>query len=152
MSAAPGSRRYAPEKLRVACSCGKRYRVPARRAGSKLSCKACGAKVRIPWMRSPVVETRYTCLHCKRAIASTELAGSYLRDEIVCRPCQTKARALAAPSEPAGVWFLAAAVLVAVGFAAPLIVLLDWSWLVALAVGVTAGLVAGTLGRRGYRS
>jgi transcription elongation factor Elf1 len=42
------SARLPSAKVLVVCDCGKKYRVPATRAGKKISCKACGLKVRVP--------------------------------------------------------------------------------------------------------
>ena len=36
------------EKVSVACECGKRYRVSLEKAKTKLTCKVCGKKIRVP--------------------------------------------------------------------------------------------------------
>lgn len=41
------SARLPAPKIHVSCPCGKKYRVPAAKAGKKITCKACGEKVRV---------------------------------------------------------------------------------------------------------
>ncbi|HZV03400.1 MAG TPA: hypothetical protein VFF73_42240 [Planctomycetota bacterium] len=35
-------------KITIGCECGKRYRVPSSKAGKKIACKACGARIEVP--------------------------------------------------------------------------------------------------------
>jgi hypothetical protein len=48
----------AEEKLRVECGCGKAYRVSSKKAGKKITCKACGKKVRVPGERALSMSSR----------------------------------------------------------------------------------------------
>lgn len=52
------SARVPAAKIEISCDCGKRYRVPARKAGKKITCKACGESVRIPKPKKPDVSQR----------------------------------------------------------------------------------------------
>src|SRR5581483_5944183 len=42
------SARLPVHKIVVECSCGKKYRVPATKAGKKIPCKKCGEKFKVP--------------------------------------------------------------------------------------------------------
>jgi hypothetical protein len=48
-----GTGRITPPKIVVKCECGKRYRVPATKAGKKVRCKACKRKLEIPGIPPP---------------------------------------------------------------------------------------------------
>src|SRR5205823_14746725 len=40
------------ERISVKCECGKGYRVSPAKAGKKITCKACGKKVKVPGVRA----------------------------------------------------------------------------------------------------
>jgi hypothetical protein len=44
----PRERETMSEKIRILCGCGKRYGVPAAKAGKRIRCKECGANHRVP--------------------------------------------------------------------------------------------------------
>src|SRR3989442_44437 len=46
------------EKVKFSCSCGKRYRVPKTKVGKRITCKACGEKVKVPGRRETAVSDR----------------------------------------------------------------------------------------------
>jgi hypothetical protein len=112
------SARLPVAKILVECICGKKYRVPAAKAGKKITCKKCGDKVRVPREAGvsersrgnilaelgidPVaaaeaykaeVERRgakktYRCTRCEGDIGANELKGAYIQGDLVCPGCR----------------------------------------------------------------
>ena len=106
----------ADDKIEFACSCGKKYRVPASRAGKQVRCRNCRLKVRVPGDAAISLRTRkailgelgidadqaaqrfeeeqkrsYVCSLCATDIVESELATSYSEDGIVCTTCRAAA-------------------------------------------------------------
>lgn len=106
----------ADDKIEFACSCGKKYRVPASRAGKQVRCRNCRLKVRVPGDASISLRTRkailgelgidadeaaekfeaeqkksYVCSLCATSIAEAELTAAYSADGIVCTSCRAAA-------------------------------------------------------------
>ena len=106
----------ADDKIEFACSCGKKYRVPAARAGKQIRCRNCRVKVRVPGDASISLRTRkailgelgidpeeaaqkfeaekkksYVCSLCASTIEEEELSGAYSEDGIVCGTCRAAA-------------------------------------------------------------
>jgi len=112
------SARLPAPKIHVACTCGKKYRVPVAKAGRKLTCKGCGETFRVPREKGvsersrgdilaglgidPVaaekaykaeIERRgkkrvYFCTRCQGEIEAHELKGAYIAGELVCPGCR----------------------------------------------------------------
>jgi DNA-directed RNA polymerase subunit RPC12/RpoP len=57
-----GTGRIEPAKLEIHCSCGKRYRVPATKAGKRVRCKRCRAKIQVPGDGAISMRTRRAIL------------------------------------------------------------------------------------------
>lgn len=114
MSTSAESARQTP-KLDFTCTCGKKYRVAASKAGKSFRCKRCRLKVTVPGDAAAVsLRTRkaileelgidaeaaekafteqqekvYTCALCTARIPSDDVAGSYAGElGIVCAPCR----------------------------------------------------------------
>lgn len=107
----------ADDKIEFACSCGKKYRVPASRAGKQVRCRNCRVKVRVPGREANIsLRTRkailgelgidadeaeqkfeeeqkksYVCSLCATHIAESELSAAYSADGIVCTSCRAAA-------------------------------------------------------------
>lgn len=118
------SARLDPPKIEFSCACGKRYRVPARKAGKRVTCKGCRRKVRVPGdaqisLRSRQVilaefgidpeqaaqafeqeqQASYACSLCARKLAEDEVGGAYGPEGLVCSTC--RAAAVEQRGEPA---------------------------------------------------
>lgn len=113
-SSAESARLAPPEKIEFACSCGKRYRVPASKAGKKVRCRGCRLQTRVPGDAGGIsLRTRkaildelgidpdaaekafeqeqvkgYTCARCAESITEDELAGAYGEEGLVCSSCR----------------------------------------------------------------
>ncbi len=61
-----GTGRLNPPKIVVKCECGKRYRVPATKAGKKVRCKVCKQKLEIPGL--PVTRDNAISFRTRKAI------------------------------------------------------------------------------------
>jgi predicted SprT family Zn-dependent metalloprotease len=104
------------DKIEFSCSCGKKYRVPASRAGKQVRCRNCRLKVRVPGDANISLRTRkailgelgidaeqaaqkfeaeqkksYVCSLCAADIAEEELGASYGEDGLVCATCRAAA-------------------------------------------------------------
>lgn len=109
------------ERISVRCACGKAYRVGAAKAGKKITCKACGAKVKVPGERALSKSSRgfilaefgidaaaaeqryeeetrretadkvYRCSRCQKRLDAAELKGAYVSGELVCPECRAAA-------------------------------------------------------------
>jgi hypothetical protein len=118
MSSSDDSVEENSEKIPVKCECGKGYRVAARKAGKRITCKGCGKKVRVPGERilskssrgaillsvgiDPVRAERnweeesskskggktWKCSRCAAPLEPTELTGAYVEGELVCSVCR----------------------------------------------------------------
>lgn len=124
MSTSAESARLTP-KIDFTCTCGKKYRVAASKAGKSFRCKKCRLKVTVPGDAAAVsLRTRkaileelgidaeaaekaftaeqervYSCALCAAKIPSDDVAGSYAGElGIVCAPC----RAVVAESKAPG--------------------------------------------------
>lgn len=112
------SARLPVHKVLVECTCGKKYRVPALKAGKKITCKKCGEKVRVPRETNVSERSRgnilaslgidpvaageaykaevarregkktYRCMRCEGEIGANELKGAYVQGELVCPGCR----------------------------------------------------------------
>ncbi len=112
------SARLPQEKVSVKCKCGKKYRVPANKAGKKVACKGCGDKLKIPRDRNVSERSRgnilaelgidpvaaeqaykqeidrraqkrtYRCTRCEGEIGADEVKGAYVAGELVCTSCR----------------------------------------------------------------
>jgi predicted metal-binding protein len=112
------SARLPAPKIDVTCTCGKRYRVPAKKAGKTLVCKSCKGKIRIAReaglsersrgtilaelgidaiaaeqaykdeVEQRSVKRVYRCTRCAGEIASDEIKGAYVAGELVCPGCR----------------------------------------------------------------
>lgn len=105
------------DKIEFSCSCGKKYRVPASRAGKQVRCRNCRLKVRVPG-DAPAISMRtrkailgelgidaeqaeqkfeaeqkksYVCSLCATTLAEEELSASYSQDGLVCSTCRAAA-------------------------------------------------------------
>jgi hypothetical protein len=113
----PSHEKSADDKIEFACSCGKKYRDPASRAGKQVRCRSCRVKVRVPGRETSIsLRTRkailgelgidpdqaeqefeeeqkksYVCSLCASTIAEEELSGAYSADGIVCTTCRAAA-------------------------------------------------------------
>lgn len=110
------SARRPASKIEFSCSCGKRYRVPASRAGKKVRCRDCGTKVSIPGDSNISLRTRkaildelgidpdaaekaysteqqtsYVCTLCATKLAEEELQAAYGEEGLVCSSCRAAA-------------------------------------------------------------
>lgn len=110
------SARRPASKIEFSCSCGKRYRVPASRAGKKVRCRDCGTKVSIPGDANISLRTRkaildelgidadaaeqayttekqtsYVCTLCATKLAEDELSAAYGEEGLVCSSCRAAA-------------------------------------------------------------
>ncbi len=108
-----GTGRFAQPKIKFTCTCGKKYRVPASKAGKKVRCKDCKLKVRVPGDRSVSMRSRkailaefgidaeaaeqayqaekeqgYRCTVCSVKLAEDQLAGAYGQEGLVCSDCR----------------------------------------------------------------
>lgn len=124
MSASAESARQTPPKIEFSCSCGKKYRVPASRAGKKVRCKECRTRVRVPGDPAISLRTRraildelgidpeaaekkfeeeqtkgYVCTLCAAALQQDELPAAYGEEGLVCSSC--RAAAVEQRGEPA---------------------------------------------------
>jgi hypothetical protein len=115
-SASAESARRTPPKIEFSCSCGKKYRVPASRAGKKVRCKQCLVKVRVPGDPAISLRTRraildelgidaeaaekkfeeekvqgYVCTLCAAALHEDELPAAYGEEGLVCSTCRAAA-------------------------------------------------------------
>ena len=116
-TSAESARRPASKaKIEFSCSCGKRYRVPASRAGKKVRCRDCGTKVSIPGDSNISLRTRkaildelgidadaaeqayetkqqtsYVCTLCATKLAEEELSQAYGEEGLVCSSCRAAA-------------------------------------------------------------
>ncbi|MCO5166963.1 MAG: zinc-ribbon domain-containing protein [Planctomycetes bacterium] len=113
MSTSAESARRSPPKIEFACSCGKRYRVPASKAGKKVRCRACRLKTRVPGDAAISLRTRkaildelgidpdaaekayeqeqvqgYSCARCAASLTEEELPGAYGEEGLVCASCR----------------------------------------------------------------
>ena len=106
------SARLTAPKIEVKCSCGKRYRVSARKAGKRIRCKKCRLKIEVPdpdatadvSLRTRKVvleelgldpeaepqeeETVYRCTMCNTKIPEDVLQDSYGPTGLVCGVCR----------------------------------------------------------------
>lgn len=115
MSTSAESARRSPPKIEFSCSCGKRYRVPASKAGKKVRCRACKLKVRVPADEDGSISMRtrraildelgidpdaaerayeeekvkgYSCTLCGAKLADDELPAAYGEEGLVCSSCR----------------------------------------------------------------
>jgi predicted SprT family Zn-dependent metalloprotease len=113
-TSAESARRQTP-KIDFTCTCGKKYRVAASKAGKSFRCKRCRLKLTVPGDAGAVsLRTRkaileelgidaeaaekafteeqekvYTCALCSAKIPTDAVAGSYAGElGIVCAPCR----------------------------------------------------------------
>ena len=110
MSAGNTSQRFAQPKIEFACSCGKKYRVSAEKAGKYIRCKSCRMRLQVPGDddRGITASTRlaildelgintdlkqaeeaaqkYACSLCGAKIK--ELESSYAQAGLVCAMCR----------------------------------------------------------------
>lgn len=114
MSTSAESARQTP-KIDFTCTCGKKYRVAASKAGKSFRCKKCRLKVTVPGdagavslrTRKAILEEMgidaeaaekafteeqervYSCALCTARIPADDVAGSYAGElGIVCAPCR----------------------------------------------------------------
>lgn len=106
--------RYAQPKISFSCSCGKKYRVAASKAGKKVRCKGCRIKVTVPGgdrqisMRSRKAilaelgidaeaaerayeaekESGYRCTVCDAKLADDQLKDAYGEAGLTCSDCR----------------------------------------------------------------
>lgn len=115
-SAESARRPSSKKKIEFSCSCGKRYRVPASRAGKKVRCRDCNTKVTIPGDANISLRTRkaildelgidpeaaeqaytteqqtsYVCTLCATKLAEEELQAAYGEEGLVCSSCRAAA-------------------------------------------------------------
>lgn len=114
MSTSAESARRSPPKIEFSCSCGKRYRVPASKAGKKVRCRDCKLKVRVPAGDASIsLRTRkaildelgidpdaaeqayeeqktkgYVCTLCAADLSDDELPAAYGEEGLVCSTCR----------------------------------------------------------------
>ena len=114
MSTSAESARRSPPKIEFSCTCGKRYRVPASKAGKKVRCRDCKLKVRVPAGDASIsLRTRkaildelgidpeaaeqayeqektkgYVCALCATKLDEDELPGAYGEEGLVCSSCR----------------------------------------------------------------
>lgn len=114
MGHAAESARHAAPKIEFSCSCGKRYRVAASKAGEEVRCKRCRLKVKVPGdppgislrTRKAILEELgidaeaaerayeveqtqgYHCALCAAKIEESELPGAYGEAGLVCGTCR----------------------------------------------------------------
>lgn len=108
--------RLTPPKIEFRCTCGKRYRVPADKAGRKVRCKNCRLKVQVPGERQVSLRTRqaileelgidpeaaehayreekrlegYVCVVCDARIPEEALKAAYSTEGLVCEECRAR--------------------------------------------------------------
>lgn len=118
MSTSAESARRSPPKIEFSCSCGKRYRVPASKAGKKVRCRDCKLKVRVPAGDASSISLRtrkaildelgidpdaaeqayeqektkgYCCTVCSAKLTDDELPAAYGEEGLVCSSCRAAA-------------------------------------------------------------
>jgi hypothetical protein len=119
--------RLTPPKIEVRCTCGKRYRVSAKKAGKKVRCKKCRAKIEVPGgdismrTRKAILDefgidasaaehayeeekrlAGYVCVFCDKRIAEEDLKAAYGQHGLMCEECrvaQVQQRELGDPVE-----------------------------------------------------
>ena len=124
MSAGSTSQRFAQPKIEFACSCGKKYRVAASKAGKSVRCKNCRKKVKVPGeeggditpsTRMAILDElgintelktaeaganeKYACSLCGAKIKEVESA--YAQAGLVCAMCRETMGGGAATEAPA---------------------------------------------------
>lgn len=109
------SARLTPTKVELRCSCGKKYRISASKAGKKVRCKKCRLQLTVPGDPAAIsLRTRkqilgelgidadaaeqaaeqektksYTCGMCSLKIPAADVAGCYSGPMgLLCGPCQ----------------------------------------------------------------
>lgn len=114
-SSADSARLTPTTKVELRCSCGKKYRVSAKKAGKKVRCKKCRLQLTVPGdpagislrTRKQILEELgidaeaaeqaaeqekakvYTCGMCSMKIPSADVEGSYSGPMgLLCGPCQ----------------------------------------------------------------
>lgn len=108
-----GTGRFAPPKIEFKCSCGKRYRVAASKAGRAFRCKRCRIKVSVPGSRKISMRSRkailaefgidaeqaqkayevekeqsYACAVCATKLAEDQLKDAYGAEGLICSSCR----------------------------------------------------------------
>lgn len=123
-----GTGRLTPPKITFACTCGKRYKVPATKAGKSVRCKGCRLKITVPSDGQISMRTRkailsefgidaeaaeqayahkkrldgYVCGVCSKRIPEANLKASYMESGLACEDCraaQVEQRELGDPVE-----------------------------------------------------
>ncbi len=109
-----GTGRLIPPKITFACSCGKRYKVPATKAGKRVRCKGCRLKITVPSDGQISMRTRkailselgidpdaakhayeeqkrldgYVCGMCSKRIPEADLKAAYMKGGLACEDCR----------------------------------------------------------------
>jgi len=124
MSAGSTSQRFTQPKIEFACSCGKKYRVAADKAGKQIRCKNCRIRITVPGdddggitnsTRMAILDElgintdlkrtddeagkKYACSLCGAKIK--ELESSYAEAGLVCAMCRETMTGGAATDAPA---------------------------------------------------
>lgn len=125
MSSSMGSTRLPEEgeKIEVRCTCGKRYRVPASKAGGAVRCKSCKHRIKVPGEQQISMRTRqaileelgikpdakettgtYRCALCSAKLVGEDVKEAYGAEGLICALCRAQmgGSAIEEPSPAAG--------------------------------------------------
>ena len=124
MSSSMGSTRLPEEgeKIEVRCKCGKRYRVPASKAGGQVRCKSCKMRIPIPGEQKISLRTRnaildelgiktedqkpaegtYRCALCQAKLVGEDVRGAYGSEGLICGLCRAQMGGGGEAAAPAG--------------------------------------------------
>lgn len=112
-SLSSGTGRLDPPKIEFECTCGKKYRVKATKAGKTVRCKRCRIKLTVPGSMKISMRTRqaileelgidpeqsakayqhekeqgYRCSGCDRKLVDDELRAAYGSEGLTCSDCR----------------------------------------------------------------